>query len=861
MGPLSDALKKLLLALGVATSPSTVETISQPQQAQRLPFTIPPSPTLQQLADSALQAEAKGCLTMLKANPTPRQWDLILAPTASTCVIAGAGSGKSTTLIWRLLVLHKLLRIPLDDMHVFSFTRASTEDFQEKLATQLARWEEIIERRPMTDQRRAELQKIAQRAVSTFHSTIARLCRTALPGGNIQSDFFDLLDNRFSEEAALESFNPFVTPTLSARQAEILNAAHTNAYQQSARYKALVTFLVLEQARQRWARAADAPTPDELMEQWKWNSLLKQEQEYHGFTSTGRYEPATRYPDERGFPHIDPYRAAVADRLRQWGVPFQTFASFPIRCPIPGGFDGQLLASFLVSGPHPFYLHVERYRYPGEGQGTERQRSFHERDRRQMIARYSDHFDWHRSLEPDDFDTAGERPTLNPNGEVKLQRFLELNGYAITVSSAPSVRVRLPGDIRPVHIAELLYQEGVFIESLGLEVEHFQTSGRSLDPISATIAELLPIFWRAFQEELKRQGLLRFHDVLTFLRNEQVLRSARERLRNLKHLFIDEFQDISPEMVDWLAKTLRVHVEDGNAEVSVTAIGDDYQSIYGWRGSHPAFLMNFEQYFPSTQAGKVVLDDNFRSRQPIIDAAEAVLEHVQHRVPKHGNSAAAGIEPGCKDPVCLVEAPLSWDTRDPEANLWHTFSTYVATLLHDLEAAGHLSQLVGDRNVLSIFILARTNNTKDGTSKGPLGKQLLHRLRQEHITRFQQVKVHMATFHRAKGLEADFVLVLDDAKPPEEHPLREMGFSQTPFLGKGIGTYTQNVSDEACRLAYVALTRARFGVMWVPVVGGSHLTDDEDQPLVNGNGQPNSTISSQGCFVLVKRFLQAQGRM
>jgi superfamily I DNA/RNA helicase len=47
-------------------------------------------------------------------------------------------------------------------------------------------------------------------------------------------------------------------------------------------------------------------------------------------------------------------------------------------------------------------------------------------------------------------------------------------------------------------------------------------------------------------------------------------------MRHLKHLFIDEFQDVSPEIVDWLAKTLGVHVRDGGEEVSVTCIGDDY---------------------------------------------------------------------------------------------------------------------------------------------------------------------------------------------------------------------------------------------------------------------------------------------
>lgn len=90
------------------------------------------------------------------------------------------------------------------------------------------------------------------------------------------------------------------------------------------------------------------------------------------------------------------------------------------------------------------------------------------------------------------------------------------------------------------------------------------------------------------------------------------------------------------------------------------------------------------------------------------------------------------------------------------------------------------------------------------------------------------------------------VLLLDDSLPPEEHPLREWVFSQIKFPGRSV-TYTQTMSDEARRLAYVALTRARIGVMWVPLSG-------------NGvDGQ--ASVAAQGSFVLVKRYLQTTGRM
>ena len=95
--------------------------------------------SLQLLGSVRIQEEVRQSLAQLSVQePSEAQWDMILTPYHSAYVIAGAGSGKSTTLILRLLVLHKVLHIPLDEIHVFSFTRASTQDFQQKLADDAA---------------------------------------------------------------------------------------------------------------------------------------------------------------------------------------------------------------------------------------------------------------------------------------------------------------------------------------------------------------------------------------------------------------------------------------------------------------------------------------------------------------------------------------------------------------------------------------------------------------------------------------------------------------------------------------------------------------------------------------------------
>ena len=65
--------------------------------------------------------------------------------------------------------------------------------------------------------------------------------------------------------------------------------------------------------------------------------------------------------------------------------------------------------------------------------------------------------------------------------------------------------------------------------------------------------------------------------------------------------------------------------------------------------------------------------------------------------------------------------------------------------------------------------------------------------------------------HRAKGLQAEVAIILDDCLPVEKHPLRNALYAQCGFF---TGSYDQAMQDEARRLAYVAITRGVSRVLW-----------------------------------------------
>jgi DNA helicase-2/ATP-dependent DNA helicase PcrA len=130
-----------------------------------------------------------------------------------------------------------------------------------------------------------------------------------------------------------------------------------------------------------------------------------------------------------------------------------------------------------------------------------------------------------------------------------------------------------------------------------------------------------------YQAALARLKALDF-DVLIgaplklLLENEEVRERWQARVR---HLLIDEFQDTNRTQL-LFAKAL------AGARAEVFCVGDDDQAIYGWRGADIRNVLDFEKHFPG--ARKLALEQNYRSRQPILDVANVVIARAERAYPK-----------------------------------------------------------------------------------------------------------------------------------------------------------------------------------------------------------------------------------
>jgi DNA helicase-2/ATP-dependent DNA helicase PcrA len=136
--------------------------------------------------------------------------------------------------------------------------------------------------------------------------------------------------------------------------------------------------------------------------------------------------------------------------------------------------------------------------------------------------------------------------------------------------------------------------------------------------------ERLGVRYEAYKAE---KNLVDYDDLLKKLRDLLTeRRDVAERLSSeLRFVMVDEYQDtnrLQAEIVERLAATHQ----------NVMAVGDDAQSIYSFRGADFRNIMEFEQRFPGARV--IPLEENYRSTQPILDLANAVIERAAQRYTK-----------------------------------------------------------------------------------------------------------------------------------------------------------------------------------------------------------------------------------
>lgn len=142
-------------------------------------------------------------------------------------------------------------------------------------------------------------------------------------------------------------------------------------------------------------------------------------------------------------------------------------------------------------------------------------------------------------------------------------------------------------------------------------------------PFDKAVAELYPAYKRA----LLKNNALDFEDLLLFPLNifekyPKVLKKYRQRF---KYVLVDEYQDTNRPQFLFVKALAEEHQR-------ISVVGDDDQSIYGWRGADVSNILEFEKAFPGCEVFR--LEQNYRSTSTILSVAGAVVKNNEYRAEK-----------------------------------------------------------------------------------------------------------------------------------------------------------------------------------------------------------------------------------
>lgn len=160
-------------------------------------------------------------------------------------------------------------------------------------------------------------------------------------------------------------------------------------------------------------------------------------------------------------------------------------------------------------------------------------------------------------------------------------------------------------------------------------VDHETFAARAANPIEQILAGV----YRDYQSRLLRANAMDFDDLIS---NVVVLLQlypdvAEHYHRKFRHVLVDEYQDTNLAQYE-LVRELVGRGADGVSPAELCVVGDADQSIYAFRGATIRNIVEFERDYPD--ASTIVLEQNYRSTQTILDAANAVIARNSDRRPK-----------------------------------------------------------------------------------------------------------------------------------------------------------------------------------------------------------------------------------
>lgn len=211
-----------------------------------------------------------------------------------------------------------------------------------------------------------------------------------------------------------------------------------------------------------------------------------------------------------------------------------------------------------------------------------------------------------------------------------LRRYIDRLGFGtnFTIYDSDDQKTLMKDICKRLEIDPKMYKEKMFLSAISsakdelIDPIEFETRAAG-DYVKRKQAQV----YREYQQALKQNNALDFDDLIMktvelFKLDKEVLASYQDRFR---YIMVDEYQDTNTAQFE-LIRLLALKYQN------LCVVGDDDQSIYKFRGANIYNILNFEHHFPD--ATVIKLEQNYRSTQNILDAANAVIANNQGRKEK-----------------------------------------------------------------------------------------------------------------------------------------------------------------------------------------------------------------------------------
>ena len=363
----------------------------------------------------------------------------------------------------------------------------------------------------------------------------------------------------------------------------------------------------------------------------------------------------------------------------------------------------------------------------------------------------------------------------------ELEKELKKRGYSLTPTRDEEIYEKLKATDQDKYISQFISKLLIpFISLYKQQGYTYYYFNKLISENTGNIREQLIIlqdFFKYYQEELEKRKLLDFEDMI--YKSYSIMPRLKESNLKVdyKYLIIDEYQDISQSRLKLVKRLANLF------DAKVMAVGDDWQTIFGYSGARIDLFKNFESEMED--AARIPIERTYRNSQELIDiAGEFILKNKEQIIKKLIS------DKHIQYPVEIV----IYDDSDREKLNYHRALAVEKILDYIVSKDPNSKVLFMGRYKKDVYKISNNDKFKVYKTKVISNK-------------YPELKIDYLTIHQAKGLGYDYCVLLDLNDGTYGFPSKIEDFPVVKLIKPEIDEPIDYPEER--RLFYVALTRTR----------------------------------------------------